>query len=306
MDWTEIKIHVPTAQIDAAGSIAHMVVPYGIYIEDYSHLEQEAEEIAHINLIDEELLQKDRTTGIIHIYISPDERPSEALQFLRERLEAATIKHEIEMGSCKNADWENNWKQYFKPLPIGETLLIQPTWEEGELPQTQRHVLLLEPGLAFGTGSHATTRLCLEALERCVKAGDMVLDVGCGSGILSIAALLLGAAHATGVDIDAYAVRTAKENGETNGFSQERFTALHGNLTQGVAGQYDVIAANIVADVILSFAPQIKAFLKPGGTFLASGIIEQRAGEVIAVLEQHGLALLEMQESEGWCCFVMR
>ena len=130
MDWTEIKITVDTKDIDTAGDIANMVVPYGIYIEDYSDLEREAMEIAHIDLIDEDLLAKDRTKGIVHIYIDPQDHPQEAAAFLTERLAAAGIENEIDLTPCKNADWENNWKQYFHPIKIGERLLIRPTWED--------------------------------------------------------------------------------------------------------------------------------------------------------------------------------
>ena len=150
MDWTEIQITVDAHDIDAAGDIAHMVVPYGIYIEDYRTLEQEAMEIAHIDLIDEDLLKKDRTKGIVHVYISPQEHPQEAVAFLSERYAAAGIKNEINTSVCKNADWENNWKKYFKPIPVGEKLLIRPTWEE-KYEADGRAVLHLEPGLAFGT-----------------------------------------------------------------------------------------------------------------------------------------------------------
>lgn len=146
MDWTEIKITVDTKDIDTAGDIANMVVPYGIYIEDYSDLEREAMEIAHIDLIDEELLAKDRTKGIVHIYIDPQDHPQEAAAFLTERLAAAGIENEIDLTPCKNADWENNWKQYFHPIKIGERLLIRPTWED-EYDADGRAVLHLEPGV---------------------------------------------------------------------------------------------------------------------------------------------------------------
>lgn len=145
MDWTEIKITVDTKDIDTAGDIANMVVPYGIYIEDYSDLEREAMEIAHIDLIDEDLLAKDRTKGIVHIYIDPQDHPQEAAAFLTERLAAAGIENEIDLTQCKNADWENNWKQYFHPIKIGERLLIRPTWED-EYDAEGRAVLHLEPG----------------------------------------------------------------------------------------------------------------------------------------------------------------
>ena len=207
MDWTEVTISVNAKDVDKAGDIANMVVPYGIYIEDYSNLEEEAWEIAHIDLIDEDLLQKDRSKALIHIYISPEESPAEAVAFLRERYTAEGIESEISLDSCVEEDWINNWKQYFKPIPVGEKLLIRPTWEEVQ-DSSGRIVLDLDPGLAFGTGTHETTRLCMELLEKYVQPGMDVLDVGCGSGILSVAALLLGAEKAVGVDIDELAVKT--------------------------------------------------------------------------------------------------
>ena len=160
-NWTELKIKVPAPQADIAGAIANMVVPYGIYMEDYSHLEEEALEIAHIDLIDEELLQKDREHAIIHIYISPEANPAEAVSFLEERFQAENIPNEIDRDSCVEEDWINNWKKYFHPIPVGEKLLIRPLWED-DYDAQGRTVLHLEPGLAFGTGTHETTRLCLE------------------------------------------------------------------------------------------------------------------------------------------------
>ena len=173
-DWTEVKISVNSVDVDRAGDIASMVVPYGIYIEDYSSLEQEAWEIAHIDLIDEELLKKDRTKAIVHVYISPEENPAEAVAFLSERYTAEGIENEIILNQCKNEDWENNWKQYFHPIPVGEKLLIRPTWEDDFEPG-DRKVLNIEPGLAFGTGTHETTRLCLETLEKHITTGVSVV-----------------------------------------------------------------------------------------------------------------------------------
>ena len=204
--WTEITVTVDTKDIETAGNIANMVVPYGIYIEDYSALEEETMEIAHIDLIEASLLQKDRTKGIIHIYISPEENPAEAVSFLEERLQSAGIAYTLGTDLCAMEDWVNNWKKYFHPMPVGDKLLIRPTWEDAD-PTDGRKVLHIEPGLAFGTGSHPTTRLCLETLEKVVTPGATVLDIGCGSGILSIAALLLGAQTAFGVDIDKLAVK---------------------------------------------------------------------------------------------------
>ena len=218
MDWTEVCIRVPAAVVDEAAAIANMVVPYGIYIEDYSDLEQGAREIARIDLIDEDLLAKERDTALIHLYISPEENPAEAVAFLRERYTAVGIDHAVDSNNVSEEDWANNWKKYFKPLPVGEKILICPSWEQTDNPDG-RAILSIDPGMAFGTGGHDTTRLVLETLEKYVTEDVDFLDVGCGSGILSIAACLLGAGRALGIDIDALAVKTAIENGELNGLT---------------------------------------------------------------------------------------
>lgn len=301
-DWTEVKISVNADDIDRAGDIASMVVPYGIYIEDYRDLEAEAWEIAHIDLIDEDLLSKDRTKAIVHIYISPEENPAEAVAFLQERYTAEGIESEILLNQCKNEDWENNWKQYFHPIPVGEKLLIRPTWED-EFEARGRKVLNIEPGLAFGTGTHETTRLCLETLEKHIKEGTTVLDIGCGSGILSIAALLLGAKEATGVDIDALAVKTALENGEVNNFYPPQYNILQGNLTDKVSGKFDVVVANIVADVIILFCKDVASFMKDDAVFITSGIIDTREQDVIDAFNKYGFKVEARHTKGGWVCF---
>lgn len=305
MDWTEVCIRVETARTDEAAAIANMAVPYGLYIEDYSDLEEGAREIAHIDLIDEELLTRDRSHSIIHLYIDPEDNPPEAVAFLRERLAAAGIRSEVEANAVREEDWANNWKKYFKPLPVGERLLICPSWETAENPE-RRAVLSIDPGMAFGTGGHDTTRLVLETLERHIQPGDAFLDVGCGSGILSIAACLLGAGSALGVDIDALAVKTARENGELNGLTPPRYTVMQGDLTRDVTGTYPVIAANIVADAIIALSPAIPALLAEGGVYIVSGIIDTRETDVQAALADCGFTVAERHEHGGWLCLVCR
>lgn len=305
MDWTEVIVTINADDIERAESIAQMVVPYGIYVEDYRTLEEEAWEIANIDLIDEELLNKDRTKGLIHIYISPEENPAEAVAFLSERLNGENIAHTVNTAECKNEDWENNWKDYFKPIKIGEKLLIQPDWLETEN-EDNRAVLRIEPGLAFGSGTHETTRLCLQTLEKYINSTTKVLDLGCGSGILSVASLLLGAESATGVDIDKLAVKTANENAERNGIDKSRYSFIQGNLTDKVSGKFDVIVANIVADIIILFTKDVASYLKDGGVFITSGIIEIREAEVLAAFEENGFEVIERHELHNWLCFEVK
>ena len=305
MDWTEIKISVPSQDVETAENIAQMVVPYGIYVEDYSDLEQAAWEIAKIDLIDEDLLNKDRTKAIVHIYIPPHENPSEAVAFLTERYTAEKIPHDIDIAVCRNQDWENNWKDYFKSIPVGKKLMIHPVWDD-DFDPGDRAVLDIEPGLAFGSGGHYTTRLCLEMMEDYVTRDTEFLDVGCGSGILSVSALLLGAKKAVAVDIDPLAVKKARENAELNGFDETRYTALEGDLADKVTGKYNVVAANIVADVIISFCSQVKEFMSDDAVFITSGIIDTREPDVLEAFKKYGFSIVERRERGGWLCFALK
>lgn len=305
MDWTEIKISVPSQDIETAENIAQMVVPYGIYVEDYSDLEQAAWEIAKIDLIDEDLLNKDRTKAIVHIYIPPHENPSEAVAFLTERYTAEKIPHDIDIAVCRNQDWENNWKDYFKSIPVGKKLMIHPVWDD-DFDPGDRAVLDIEPGLAFGSGGHDTTRLCLEMMEDYVTRDTEFLDVGCGSGILSVSALLLGAKKAVAVDIDPLAVKKARENAELNGFDETRYTALEGDLADKVTGKYNVVAANIVADVIILFCSQVKEFMSDDAVFITSGIIDTREPDVLEAFKKYGFSIVERRERGGWLCFALK
>lgn len=303
--WSEIKITVGTKDIEVAGNIANMVVPYGIYIEDYSDLENEVMEIAHIDLIEERLLEADRSKGIIHVYVNPHENPIEAVSFIEERLKKQDIEYSIQIDDYATEDWVNNWKQYFHPMPIGEKLLIRPTWED-EYDAGGRKVLHIEPGLAFGTGSHPTTKLCLETLEKYIDENSTVLDIGCGSGILSIASLLLGAKSAFGVDIDSLAVKTAQANALENGFDESKFKAVQGNLSDKVSGKYNVVVANIVADIIMEFNKEVGIYLENGGVYITGGIIESREDEVLLSFAQNGFEVKERFEQKGWLVFVVK
>lgn len=303
MDWTEIIAEVDAKDTERAENIAVMTVPYGIYIEDYSSLEEEVLEIAKIDLIDEELLAKNRETARIHIYISPEDNPAEATAFLEERFRAENINFKILTDKCDVEACLDNWKKYFYPIEIGEKLLVRPVWREDYDPK-DRTVLHLEPGIAFGTGTHETTRLCLEALEKYVSDGAAVLDVGCGSGILAVASLLLGAKSAIGIDIDELAVKSSIENAERNGVS-DRYTAIHGNLADEVTGTYDIITANIVADAIIMLSGDIEKHMHKDTVYIMSGIIDSRLEDVLSALPKT-LKIIETRTDKGWYCLVAK
>jgi len=303
MDWTEIQIHLPAAQLERAEELAHMAVPYGFYTEDYSRLREEVEEIAHIDLIDEALLEKDPSKAVIHIYVSHADSPAEVTAYLQEALKASGVDFFIDTLTIREEDWANNWKQYFKPLEIGEKLSVVPSWESYDN-KDNRLILELDPSSAFGTGTHETTRLCLEVLQDVVQEGMETLDIGCGSGILSVAACLLGAAKADGVDIDPMAVKVAIDNGIMNDMTEPRYCMRQGDLVHTITGRYDVIIANIVADVIISLLGKVRPFLKESGVLVLSGIIDLREQEVLDALTKNGFALKERYEDKNWVCLI--
>lgn len=303
MNWTEITVKIPTEYTDIAAAIANMTVPYGIYIEDYSDLEAKAEEIAHIDLIDEELINKDRTEALIHIYISECDNAAEALAFLKERLTAENIPFSCGAEGVNDADWSENWKKYFHATEIGDKLAIVPSWEEYDNKEN-RKILHIDPGAAFGTGTHATTSLCLSMLENYVAEGSKMLDIGCGSGILSIASVLLGAETAVGVDIDAQSVKTAKENAELNNVSGKT-EYIVGDLADKISGKYNVVCANIVADVVIRLLGDVRTFMEENAVLLVSGIIDARENDVLAAAEKHGFKVKEKQYKDNWCAFVL-
>lgn len=300
MEWTDITLTVPKSAADTAEAIATMIANGGIYVEDYSDLEQQVQEIAHVDLIEQELLDKPRDQVIVHLYLAPDEEPSQILGLLHDRLEEAGISYVLGTAGVEQEDWQNAWKKYYHATTVGKRLAVVPSWEEFE---TDRIVLKMDPGMAFGTGTHETTSLCLEVLDENIKGGERMLDIGTGSGILAIAALKLGAARAEGVDIDPMCVRTAGENAAANGIGEE-FQVLVGDLSDKASGKYDIITANIVAAAICALAPALPALMKPETLFVASGIIDTRKEEVISALQAQGLVIREVKEKKGWVCLV--
>lgn len=304
MDWNEIKIGFPVEYSEKAENIANMTVPYGFYLEDYSDLEQGAEEIAHINLIDEELLKKDRNTAIIHIYIDKQENLAESIQFIEERFKAEGIDCTVETDTVKDSDWQDNWKKFFKVTEIGDRLVIIPSWEKYDN-KTGRAELKIDPGAAFGTGTHATTKMCLEMLEKYVKSGDSLLDIGCGSGILGIAAVLLGAQKSVGVDIDKTAIKVAGENSVENGI-QNRTEFIEGDLCDKVSGKFNIVCANIVADAIINLSKTVCNYMNEDSLFICSGIIDIRAEETENALKNNGFCIIEHLTEDNWNAYCVR
>ena len=323
MDWLEVHVETNHAGLDAVETFLSARGVDGVVIEDEAEFRDFLEENrAHWDYVDDKLSSAMRGKSRVTFYLPADEEGFARLATLRVELQDFRREHAefgtllMTMDDLSEADWENNWKQYYRPTEVGRRLLIVPEWEKEEAAKVRRWrervPLILEPGLTFGTGSHATTQLCLAALEATVCGGERVLDLGCGSGILSIAALKLGAAEAVAVDIDEACRGVAYENAARNGIGKDRYTVTIGDvLTDGalrasLGGGYDIVVANIVADVILALSPIARDFLKPGGVFLVSGIIDSRAEEVSAQLEKDGWALAPAQSRDGWFAYACR
>lgn len=304
MNWTEICIKVKNEYKEQAEAIANMAVPYGIYVEDYSDLIEQSWEIAHVDLIEQELLDRDRSCVIIHLYISEEDNSTETAEYIKELLTASQVPFEMISDTVNDSTWADGWKKFFKCTEIGEKLVIRPSWEEYDNVEN-RKVLSIDPGAAFGTGTHATTSLCLQILEKHIKEDSTVLDIGCGSGILAIAGVLLGAQSAVGVDIDAQSVKVARDNAEINNVTK-KIDFLVGNLADKISDKYTVVCANIVADVILKLLENVEDFMTEDGILITSGIINIRKDDILSGFKQFGFEVLEEHNKDNWYAFVCR
>ncbi|MBR2460225.1 MAG: 50S ribosomal protein L11 methyltransferase [Clostridia bacterium] len=297
--WTQIKIDCSVADLDTVCAIAGMV-DNGLMIEDYSDVREGVNAI-YGELLGEEILEKDPERAAVSVFIPESRSVPEAVAFLRDRLRVAEISAQVETVGVKESDWADSWKKYYKPVHIGERIVIVPAWEE-YTPQEGEIFVSMDPGMAFGTGTHETTRLCATFIEKYLKPGKRVLDVGTGSGILAIIAAKLGASQVDALDIDANAVIAAQRNCNDNGVPFIRCGVS--DLIAAADGEYDFVCANIVADIIIRMAPDVGAHMKHGALLVVSGIIQRQAEDAKAALRKGGLELLDSLEENDWNSFV--
>lgn len=310
MNYNEISIYTKTEGIDLLIlSLSDMGMD-SFLIEDKKEFEEFLENNKETwDLVDEDLKKKNIETNV-KVYILEDESQAEKIEEIKNmlnRLKASDSEDifgslNMTFNDIKEEDWANNWKKYFKPFNVGKKLLIKPTWEECDN-EENRIILEIDPGASFGTGSHETTKMCLIGLEDYMKEGDEVIDVGCGSGILSIAAAKLGCKHVTGVDIDPMCIETSSYLSKINSVS-DKFDVFIGDLAEKVDVQADVVVANIFAHIIKRLTPDTKRILKKGGIFISSGIIKETVDTVIDSYKENGFEILEVNNMGDWYCVV--
>ena len=302
--WLEVTLPVPADRLERVCDILTANGMTGLVVEEEGDflrfLEQNRQ---YWDYVDEGLAQRMKGASRVKFYVPDSE---EGQKQLRQYL-AGLEDHEPQTVSLREEDWATSWQKYYQPIPVGNRVYIVPDWMRGKPVPDGRTPLYLNPGLTFGTGAHPTTQLCLELLEEVLQSGDKVLDLGCGSGILAIAALALGASRAVGVDIDPKAADVAFENAALNGVGPDRLSVYAGDVLSDKKlaaklgqGQNRVVLANIVADVIIPLSAKAGEFMTPDGVFLTSGVIDGREDEVKAALEQNGFAVARHLERNGW------
>lgn len=305
MKYYEVTLNTPSAMIEERCSELEEKGISGFIIEDEedfsSFLDNNRK---YWDYVDEELAEKFRGLSRIRFYLTEDENGTDLLK------EILAAYPECTVSGVQDSDWENNWREFYKPIEIGEKLIVVPEWEK--IPENGRKPLILDPGLIFGTGSHATTKMCLRALEAFAGEGKRVLDLGCGSGILGIGALVLGCESSTGVDIDPKAPDVASANALLNGIGSDRFKVYAGDvildraLDKYLGTGYNIVLANIVADVIIALAPKVRSYMAEDAVFICSGIIDGREEEVSRALKAAGFEISAHFHDEEWNAFLCR
>ena len=304
MAWLEITIDTASEKINSVVTVLTAKGFSDLVIEDQEEFETFLEENrAYWDYIDETLQEK--LQGLSHIKLYLEDTDSAGMAHLEKAV--AELKLTMTVAPLAEVDWEESWKDNYPPQEVGETIVVLPYWRADE--ETDRVKVILDPGLTFGTGAHPSTQMVMEKMEEVVKPGFRCLDLGSGSGILSIAALRLGAESAVGIDIDPKAEDIARENAAYNGFASPEFTSLTGNVTEDKAlmqklaeTEYDLVLVNIVADVIIGLSPILPNFLTEKSTLICSGILDTRLDDVLAALKKAGLTITAVKEKEDWRC----
>lgn len=315
MEWTEVKIYTTTEGIEPLTAMLLETGITGIQVEDDDELKQfVTTSSTYWDYIDEELLNKEKEDTRLIVYVSNNPYGNDILMSVKEglsRLKNSDIglnlgKLTYDLIAANDEDWLDKWKEFYKPFTVGNKLLVKPEWETVENTEN-RIIFTINPGHVFGTGMHSSTQLCIINLEKYVTKKSEVLDLGCGSGILSIISLLLGAKHANAIDIDANAVKTAYENAALNGIEKNKYYVTSGNIIDSKEIQdeigydkYDIIVANIIADVIISMAPIVKKLIKKDGIFISSGIIKDRVADVTSALDENGFDIIDTAYKDEW------
>lgn len=312
MDWTEISIKTSQEGADIAAQAFYEVGITGLVIEDPDELSQLSKEEFFWDYIDESMVGTSDGTVVIKAYLSSDSSLGEKLSLIKDKINWLKKRDlgvdlgslDIELASVREEDWSNTWKKYYKPIKVSDRIVIKPSWETYNKKKGQV-ILTLDPGMAFGTGTHETTMLCMQAIDQYIRPDHSLIDIGCGTGVLSIGALLLGAKAATAIDLDGNAVEIARKNAQINKVL-DRMTLVHGNLLDEIEGSYDIVVANIIADVIIELSQYVTNYIKAGGLFISSGIIHERLDEVIEQIESVGLIIEKVEKMGEWAMVVSR
>jgi ribosomal protein L11 methyltransferase len=310
MKWIEVQIKTTTELEEIVCGIMYDLGVSGLAIEDPNDILAFQQSEENWDFIDPELINQDYEGVIIKAYFPESDDITDKIELVRENIERNPLIEtgkslgQVTVSEVNDMDWAENWKKYYKPVRIGDKIVIKPSWEDYE--QKDGDIVIeLDPGMAFGTGTHETTILCVEALEKYVKKDAIVYDVGCGSGILSIVAAKLGAKRVIGIDIDDLSVKTSKENVKINGV-EEIVEIVKGNLLDNVSGKADIIVSNIIAEIIINMIPNLKDYLIHNGIFIASGIITEKLEKVKEALVNNGFSIVEEKTMNDWAVIIAK